>query len=142
MYISSTNTEPGGGDQTVAALLRTHVEPLLADAGGAPVDLVLYGHHHSYQRLSAVFNGATATPSVDEGGVAVYRQPRAPIHVVVGTGGAGFSTNVEAVPPPYFEKVAFVHGYARITAVNASALKFELVNDEDGSVFDTALVLK
>lgn len=142
MYISSTNVAPDGGDQTVAALLREHIEPLLMNAGGAPVDLVLYGHHHSYQRLSAVYNETTVTPSVNEGGVAVYRKPRAPIHVVIGTGGAGYSTNVEANPPVYFEKVAFVHGYARITALNASALRWELVSDADGSVFDTALVLK
>ena len=142
IYISSTNTDPINGDQTVAALLRKHVEPLLMDAGGAPVDLVLYGHHHSYQRLSAVFNETVVTASVEEGGVAVYRAPRAPVHFVIGTGGAGFSTNTEAAPPPYFEKVAFVHGYARITALNASALAWELVNDVDGSVFDAALLLK
>jgi hypothetical protein len=142
MYISSTNDAPDGGDQTVAALLRAHVEPLLMNAGGAPVDLVLYGHHHSYQRLSAVYNETIITPSVDIGGVAVYMQPRAPIHVVIGTGGAGFSTNVEASPPPYFEKIAFVHGYARISAMNASTLKWELVNDADGSVFDTAIIAK
>lgn len=142
MYISSTNKNPTSGDQTVAALLRAHVEPLLADAGGAPVDLVLYGHHHSYQRLSAVFNETTVTASVDIGGVAVYNQPKAPIHMVIGTGGAGFSTNVEVLPPKYFEKVAFVHGYARLTAMNASVLKWELVNDADGTVFDTALIVK
>ena len=142
MYIDSTNEEPNGGDQTVAALLRAHIEPLLMDAGGAPVDLVLYGHHHSYQRLSAVFNETIATASVDIGGCAVYKSLKAPIHVVIGTGGAGFSTNVEAAPPPYFERVAFVHGYARITVLNASALRWELVNDADGSVFDAALVVK
>ena len=142
MYIDSTNEEPNGGDQTVAALLRAHIEPLLMDAGGAPVDLVLYGHHHSYQRLSAVFNEKIVTASVNIGGVAVYKSPKAPIHVVIGTGGAGFSTNIEASPPPYFEKVAFVHGYARITVLNASALRWELVNDADGTVFDAALVMK
>ena len=42
--------------------------------------------------------------------------------------------------PPHLD--VFVHGYARITAFNASALKWELVNDVDGTVFDTALVLK
>ena len=45
MYISSTNFAPNGGDQTVAELLRQHVEPLLmaAPSAGHPVDLALWG---------------------------------------------------------------------------------------------------
>ena len=60
LAISSTNDSPGGGDTTVAATLRANIAPLFANAGGAPVDLVLAGHHHSYQRLAGLSGGGPA----------------------------------------------------------------------------------
>lgn len=100
MYISSTNWAPVGGDQTVAIALRQHVEPLFNNAGGSPVDLVLQGHHHSYQRMCAVWNNGTCYAR-SAGDNNVYANPGAPVHIVIGTGGAGYSTNVMSPPPPY-----------------------------------------
>lgn len=63
MYIDSTNNSTGNGDQTVAEELRKHVEPLLLDAGGRAVDLTLWGHHHSYQRMCSSFAGESFVPT-------------------------------------------------------------------------------
>ena len=52
MYLSSTNVAPVGGDQTIAALLRLHVEPLFIVNGKNIVDLTLAGHHHCECYLS------------------------------------------------------------------------------------------
>jgi hypothetical protein len=140
MYISSTNVDPISGDQPVAELLRQHVEPLLQNVGGQPVDLVLQGHHHSYQRTCAVNNMTCVTrPSGPDN---VYRNPGAPIHLVIGTGGAGFSTNVLSPQPPQFEVVQFWHGLGRITLHNSSTLEWNFINDLDGSVADSFWIVK
>ena len=47
------------------------------------VDLALWGHHHSYQRTCPVYQ-----EKCTDG---------APIHIVIGMGGQGLSTNVEYV---------------------------------------------
>jgi hypothetical protein len=137
MYISSTNNDEPGGDQPVAALLRQHVEPLFLDAGGAPVDLVLHGHHHSYQRHSSVFNGTVYARSRPYNGEEhVFVAPPMPVQTVIGMAGAGFSTNVQDPPPAFNELVLFNHGYARITLHNASVLEFRLYEDVAGTVAD------
>lgn len=140
MYISSTNVDPVGGDQTVAAVLRANIEPLLMNAGGAPVDLFLQGHHHSYQRGSAVFNMTVLAHS--EGAQHIYKGGLAPVQMVIGTGGAGFSTNIQNPQPDWAELVEFWWGHARITLHNASALQWEFINDADGSVADSAWIVK
>ena len=53
MYIDSTYTDGPYSDQSFAALMRAHIEPMLINAG---VNLALWGHHHSYQRTCAVVN--------------------------------------------------------------------------------------
>lgn len=138
MYISSTNNNQPDGDQPVASLLREHVEPLLMNAGGAPVDIVAVGHHHSYQKTCAVYANACVTQS--SGGV--YRNPGAPIHLVLGTGGAGFSTNIQTPQPPQFETVAFLHGYGRFGLLNDTTLHYQFINDADGSVADEFFLVK
>lgn len=77
-----------------------------------------------------------------EGGAHVYHAPAAPVYFDIGTGGAGFSTNVQAPPPPYAELVSFAHGFARITAHNASAIEWEFIDDATGDVADHAWILK
>ena len=143
LVISSTNDAPDGGDTTVAAILRENMGPLLADAGGAPVDLVFAGHHHSYQRFAGlVGNLSIAVPCPAGPGPAVYQGGVAPVYLDVGTGGAGFSTNVIVPQPEWACVVQLWHGYGRLTAHNASALHWEFVSDIDGSVADEAWIVK
>lgn len=54
LYIDSTDTGRFDADQVVADELRKSLEPLLYEA---KVDLVLTGHHHSYQRYVRVSMG-------------------------------------------------------------------------------------
>jgi hypothetical protein len=140
MYVNSNNTTPITGDQYVATYLRKYVEPVLMNAGGAPADLVLQGHHHSYQRDSAVFAGVPIQHSV--GPDHVYQDPPAPVQILVGTGGAGYSTNVESAQPAWNEEYFFEWGYGRITVYNASALQWQFVADSNGTVLDSAWILK
>lgn len=142
MYISSTNWDPVNGDQTVAIALRENIEPLFANAGGSAVDLVLSGHHHSYQRWCAVLNNGTCYAR-SQGPDNVYVNPQAPVQLVIGTGGAGFSTNIQTPPPPAVEIVNFWHGYIRIEIFNSSALYSEFVDDTTGgTIRDSFWILK
>lgn len=152
LAISSTNDSPGGGDTTVAAILRNNIAPLFADVDGAPVDLVLGGHHHSYQRLAGL-NGhgpapggagnlTIAVPCPSGEGVPIYKGGVAPVYMDIGTGGAGFSTNVITPQPEWACVVQFWHGFARVTAHNSSSLHWQFINDIDGGVYDEAWIVK
>lgn len=143
MYIDSTNNNTNGGDLPVAVDLQTHVGPLLQNAGGAPVDITLWGHHHSYQRMCASFNGACmlkSQPNAD--GVAVYTAPQHPIALVVGTAGPPPSTNVQRPMPEYTEFVSFAHGVGYFTVHNASALQWVFYEDSTSNVIDQFWLLK
>ena len=62
------------------------MEPLLIKYG---VDAVFTGHQHNYERTHAVAELAVASTGVPvAGGGVIYEQPGAPIHWVVGAGGA------------------------------------------------------
>ncbi len=104
------------------------------------MDLFLQGHHHSYQRGSAVYNMTVKAHST--GPLNVFQGGLAPVQMVIGTGGAGFSTNVQTPQPDWAELVQFWHGYARITVHNKSALQWQFVNDADGNVADEAWIVK
>lgn len=128
MYIDSTNNSPNGGDLSVGALLIENVEPLLLQY---QVDAAFWGHHHSMQRTCPVQNFTC----VD--------QSKAPIHIVTGAAGAGFSTNLQSPQPKWIEFVEDnTHGYIRAkVAPNAASLTFDFISDNDRSVMDTVTIL-
>jgi len=151
VVISSTNDAPDNGDTTVAATLRNNMAPLFMNAGGSPVDIVLAGHHHSYQRHAGLIGGGPAPGGAGNltiavpcpaGDVAVYKGGVAPVYMDIGTGGAGFSTNIIDPQPEWACVVEFWHGYARVTAHNASALHWQFIDDVSGDNLDEAWFLK
>jgi hypothetical protein len=107
MYIDSTNVDPPAGDQPVATALRASVEPLLMQYG---VDLVLWGHHHSYQRTCPVFNQTCVDPNT-----------KAPVHLVIGNAGAGLSQNLQSPAPEWIEYVnCDYYGYITISGTSVA----------------------
>ena len=75
-------------------LLQKYVEPLTF---AAQTTLMLYGHNHRYERISAAYQNKTVTAStpqqVDGELTHVFNRPQAPVHAVVGTAGANYSPN-------------------------------------------------
>lgn len=156
MYVASLWSTGNASDTAVSSLLQLHVEPLLVRH---QVDLVLTGHHHSYQRTCPVRGNKCVGP----GGVAALRRaalhhaldhvefqrlaeavrppPGAPIHLVLGHGGAGYSTLIPDPLPGVFEVVALRHGYLRIEA-DRSALSVESVEADTGAIIDSFRVFK
>lgn len=104
------------------------------------VDVEIYAHEHSYERLFPIYNYRVLNGSYE----APYTNPKAPVHLV--TGSAGCKEGRE----PFIKKIpdwsAFHsrdYGYTRMKAFNKTHLYFEQVSDDkDGAVIDSFYIIK
>lgn len=104
-------------DAAAGAALLEDLEPLLLEHG---VNLVLSGHHHSWQRTCPLFYGVC-----DESGVT---------YVVTGNAGAGLS-GLSGPARGIFVSAIREHGYLRLT-VNSTHLVASARASADGSELD------
>ena len=94
MYCTSPLDPDCGDELTRIGLLGVFgLEPLLNEFG---VDLVIWGHEHSYERMwplydNKMYNGSDNNP---------YLNPRAPVHVITGSAGCDEGTNGFNPNPP------------------------------------------
>lgn len=104
------------------------------------VDVELWAHEHTYERLwpvygNKVFNGSTDQP---------YVNPKAPVHII--TGSAGCREKHDPFVPEPKEWSAFRsadYGYTRMQVVNHTHLYLEQVSDDQfGKVIDSIWVVK
>ncbi|KAM6961305.1 acid phosphatase type 7 [Aplochiton taeniatus] len=104
------------------------------------VDLQLWAHEHTYERLwpvygYKVYNGSTEQP---------YVNPKAPVHII--TGSAGCREKHDPFVPDPRDWSAFRstdYGYTRMELVNNTHLYLEQVSDDqDGKVIDSIWVVK
>jgi len=110
------------------------MEPLLAKYG---VDLSIWAHEHSYERLYPVYN---YTVYSDDN---AYINPKAPVHIT--TGSAGCSEEFDPFEPEQPDFSAFRldrYGYSRLRVLNSTHLQWQQVLDLDGSVADEVLVVR
>eukprot|EP00163_Fabomonas_tropica_P007419 TRINITY_DN1713_c0_g1_i2.p1 TRINITY_DN1713_c0_g1~~TRINITY_DN1713_c0_g1_i2.p1 ORF type:complete len:457 (+),score=112.66 TRINITY_DN1713_c0_g1_i2:744-2114(+) len=106
-------------DYTVSLYMRQALEELIYKY---KVNMMMTGHYHSYERSCAIYRGQC----VESG--------QAPMHVVVGTAGAGLeSGNFTA---PWSRSHLNYWGYTRLTAT-AESLHMDFVRNDDGSVYDS-----
>ncbi|KAJ8605507.1 hypothetical protein CTAYLR_000037 [Chrysophaeum taylorii] len=117
----SSSADNGVGDVENMDLWIEHVEPLLLEA---KVDLAVWGHNHAAQRLCACARGECVNRSA--GNNNVFFAPKAPVHAVVGTGGAAFTEN--SYGAPFAERVFYKWGYARLQA-NTTHLEWRFVDN-------------
>jgi hypothetical protein len=142
MYLNSDYNSGETSDGQVSELLIKHVEPLLYEH---KVDLGFYGHNHVVQRHSAVYKSkvmqrSQKTTDGDGNTVYVHTNPNATVHMVIGTAGAMFTKNAVDPPPAWNELYFYEYGYARVTAVSASELKWEWINSESDEVMDRMII--
>ncbi|XP_033888029.3 acid phosphatase type 7-like [Acipenser ruthenus] len=113
------------------------LEKLFYDYG---VDLELWAHEHTYERLwpvygFQVFNGSMEHP---------YVNPRAPVHII--TGSAGCREKHDGFIPAPRDWSAFRstdYGYTRMQILNSTHLYLEQVSDDqNGRVIDNMWLVK
>nr|ATU82925.1 secreted Phosphatase protein [Pristhesancus plagipennis] len=113
------------------------LEQLFYDHG---VDLEIWAHEHSYERLWPVYDHIVKNGSFNE----PYVNPRAPVHVI--TGSAGCQELVDPFiknPQPWSAFRSSDYGYARLQAFNSSHLYMEQVSiDLNGDVIDSFWIVK
>lgn len=142
MYCSNSNADDCTHHETLTrvGLPFMHffgLEKLLYDYA---VDLEIWAHEHSYERLwplydYTVFNGSYEAP---------YVNPRAPVHIVTGSAGCKEGREDFNVTRPYWS--AFIsrdYGYTRLKAFNGTHLYLEQVSDDkEGAVIDSFWIVK
>uniref|UniRef100_A0A671L610 Purple acid phosphatase n=1 Tax=Sinocyclocheilus anshuiensis TaxID=1608454 RepID=A0A671L610_9TELE len=104
------------------------------------VDLELWAHEHTYERLwpvydYKVFNGSSEEP---------YVNPKAPVHII--TGSAGCREKHDGFIPKPRDWSAFRstdYGYTRMRLINGTHLYLEQVSDDQyGKVIDQMMLVK
>jgi hypothetical protein len=121
------------------------------------VDVYVAGHNHAYQRhcaFAGVANGTepNLTPNrstyFGDGGCASfssgapehrYDDPRAPVSLVVGTAGAGFTRH--DLGAGFVETTQYAFGYLRLTAESATTIRGAFAR-ADGGVSDAFAIVK
>jgi hypothetical protein len=141
-------------DVGVALALQKHVWPLFVARG---VDVYVAGHNHAYQRHCAfagmyangtepngpnrsTYFGASGCASFSSGAPEHrYDDPRAPVSLVVGTAGAGFTRH--DLGAEFVETTQYAFGYLRLTAESATTMRGAFVR-ADGGVSDAFAIVK
>ncbi|XP_077997692.1 acid phosphatase type 7-like [Glandiceps talaboti] len=104
------------------------------------VDLEIWAHEHSYERLWPVYNRKVYNGSLDE----PYTNPKAPVHII--TGSAGCKEDHDGFQPPYRPWSAFRrqdYGYTRMQIMNTTHVYMEQVSDDKGGeVIDKIMIIK
>jgi acid phosphatase type 7 len=107
-------------------------EPLFLKYG---VDVVLHGHKHFYERQSAVGANGTAQE--------IGNNPTAPWYIVNGAGGHYDGLDKPKLPlVATSRKVVQTYGWSLFTVHNCTHLTTEFVASGNGSVMDTATLVK
>lgn len=104
------------------------------------VDLELWAHEHSYERLwpiynYQVFNGSTKAP---------YTNPGAPVHIITGSAGCREMLDPFVPDPRSWSAVRIKdYGFTRMWVVNRTHLHLQQISDDqNGAIVDDFWVVK
>ncbi|XP_018318825.1 acid phosphatase type 7 [Agrilus planipennis] len=114
------------------------LEPLLYKYG---VDLAIWAHEHSYERLWPIYNYHVYNGSIDE----PYRNPMAPVHITTGSAGCkeGRSPFNNNTWPAFSAFRSSDYGYTRFKSYNNSHVYLEQVSDDkNGDIIDSFWIIK
>ncbi|XP_015606629.1 acid phosphatase type 7 isoform X2 [Cephus cinctus] len=104
------------------------------------VDIQLWAHEHSYERMWPMYNFKVYNGSYEE----PYKNYRAPVHIVTGSAGCKEGReNFTYVQPPWSAFRNADYGYTRMKAFNQTHLYLEQVSDDkEGAVLDQLWLIK
>ncbi|KAK1757556.1 Metallo-dependent phosphatase-like protein [Echria macrotheca] len=111
---------------------RDAFEPLFLKYG---VDLVLHGHKHFYEREAAVGPLGATIQEIDG-------NPTLPWYIVNGAGGHYDGLDTPAAHVNTSRKVIVEYGWSLFTVHNCTHLTTQFVASKNGSVLDTATLVK
>lgn len=142
MYCSNTDSDDCTQHETLTrvGLPFLHffgLEDLFYNYG---VDLEIWAHEHSYERLWPIYDYQILNGSYEE----PYVNPKAPVHFVTGSAGCKEGIdNFNATRPAWSAFTSTDYGYTRLKAYNASHIYIEQVSDDkDGAVIDSFWLIK
>uniref|UniRef100_A0A0B6ZTI3 Purple acid phosphatase n=1 Tax=Arion vulgaris TaxID=1028688 RepID=A0A0B6ZTI3_9EUPU len=142
MYCSSTGTADCTRNESITrvGIPVLHIygfEDVLYDNG---VDLAIWAHEHSYERLWPLYNRTVMNGSYEH----PYTDPKAPVQII--TGSAGCRENVSGFVKKPAEWSAFHsmdYGYTRLLVLNKTHMHLEQVSDvQEGKVIDEFTIIK
>lgn len=102
------------------------------------VDIAIFGHEHSYERMYPIYNETVYRRVEDP-----HFNPPAPVHITSGSAGC-------AELPKKFTKQPFEftaarsndYGFSRLQAFNNTHMRFEQIRAYDGEVIDSFTLVK
>lgn len=126
--IATRGDGEAAGEGTEGALTAELEELFVAN----DVDVSFYGHIHSYNRMFPVKNNGSIVERPAESESRVYRSPQAPVHMMIGMGGA---SHLGALydSPLWSAHAEISFGWLKATFANSSALHLEFVANSDGT---------
>lgn len=104
------------------------------------VDLEIWAHEHSYERLWPIYNYQVYNGSYEY----PYVNPKAPVHIVTGSAGCKEGReNFNDTRPSWSSFISRDYGYTRLKAHNRTHLHLEQVSDDKlGAVIDSFWIIK
>ncbi|XP_066983960.1 acid phosphatase type 7-like [Macrobrachium rosenbergii] len=113
------------------------LEDLLYDYG---VDLAVWAHEHSYERLWPLYNYTVVNGSMEE----PYTNPPVPVHFTTGSAGCKERIDDFVYPQPDWSAFRIAdYGYTRLTVHNKTHLYWEQVSDDKaGDIQDSIWLVK
>lgn len=104
------------------------------------VDVELWAHEHTYERLFPIYDYEMYNGSYDS----PYTNPRAPVHIISGSAGCKEKTDTFPDNPPTWSAFRTSdYGYTRMKVHNKTHIYFEQVSDDKlGEVIDSFWVIK
>lgn len=111
--------------------IQTHIEPLLVKYN---VDVGFWGHLHCYFRTYPVINQRPTQIFPDH----IYKKPNAPVHIMVGSGGARIHDDEVCSKPkqPHIGFANLAYGFGRLEVYNKTSLSFEFHRWSNGKMED------
>ncbi|KAJ9581516.1 hypothetical protein L9F63_023307, partial [Diploptera punctata] len=141
MYCSNANTDDCTNHETLTRVGLPYLhwfgmEKLLKDYG---VDLAIWAHEHSYERLWPIYDYKVINGSDEP-----YRNPRAPIHITTGSAGCNEEHDWFGYTQPEWSAFRSVdYGYMRLQVHNYTHLYAEQVAvDLGGQVIDSIWLIR
>lgn len=124
MHRPMYTSEEYASDYKVSLLMRKYFEDLLYRYG---VDIVFAGHYHAYERSCPVYKEECRTGPKGEA--------EAPVHIVVGTGGA-WADDAAYYDVPWRISAQETYGYSRVHVHNNTHTHVQFVRNYDNQVAD------